>query len=165
MRSRRFWGHPTCHLWLRLEKVGFRRSRGTLRRGPWGPGEVEMEFFFKILDGLDQTPLGTPHMPALASFEKIRFSEVWGTLWQGPWGPDEVKTEFFFSKFLTGLSRLFWGHPTCQLWLRLKKVGFRRSRGPFGGVPGDQVRSKWKNASKFLTGLTIRFKRHPICYI
>ena len=76
--GRRFWGHPTCHLLLGLKKVSFRRSGGTLQRGPWGPAEVEMEIFFKILDGLEQTLLGTPHMPAFTSFEKSQFSEVWG---------------------------------------------------------------------------------------
>ena len=38
---RRFRRHPTCHMLLRFKKVGFWRSRGTLRRGPWGTGEVE----------------------------------------------------------------------------------------------------------------------------
>ena len=42
------------------------------------------------------------------------------------------------SRFLTGLGRHFWGHPTCQLLLCLKKVGFQRSRGPLGGFPGDE---------------------------
>ena len=52
---RRFRRQPTCHMLLRFEKVGFWRSRGTLRRGPWGPGEVEnAKLFFKI-DGLDET--------------------------------------------------------------------------------------------------------------
>ena len=43
--SRRFRRHPTWHLLLHLKKVGFRRSLGTLRRGPWGPGEVKIDFF------------------------------------------------------------------------------------------------------------------------
>ena len=76
--TKHFWGHPTCHLLLGLKKSAFGGLGGTLQRGPWGPAEVEMEFFFKILDGLEQTLLGTPHMPAFASFEKSLFSEVWG---------------------------------------------------------------------------------------
>ena len=47
---------------LRLRKVGFRRSLGTLWRGPWGPGEVKIEFFFKILNGLEQTLPTMPHL-------------------------------------------------------------------------------------------------------
>ena len=56
-----------------FEKSRFSEVWGTLWQGPWGPVEVEMEFFFKILDGLEQMLLGTPHMPAFASFEKSRF--------------------------------------------------------------------------------------------
>ena len=74
-----------------FQKSWFREVSGTLRRGPWGPGEVETEFFFKIFDGHDQTLPMTPHMPPFAS---------------------------------------------------LNKVGFRMSREPFVGVPGDPVRSK-----------------------
>ena len=40
---------------LRSEKVGFWRSRGTLRRGPWGPGEVENAKLFEKLDRLEET--------------------------------------------------------------------------------------------------------------
>ena len=46
---------------LRFEKVGFWRSRGTLRRGPWGPGEVENAKLFLKIYGLDETIPDTPH--------------------------------------------------------------------------------------------------------
>ena len=59
----------------------------------------------------------------------------------------------FFSKFLTGFIRCFQWHPTCHLLLRFKKVGFQRSRGPFGGVPEDPVRSKRNFFFKIFDGL------------
>ena len=86
-----------------FQKRRFSEVSGTLRRGPWGPGEVETEFFFKILDGLDQSLPMTPHMPA---FQKSRFWEVSGTLHGGPWGPGEVETDFF-SQFLMSSIRRF----------------------------------------------------------
>ena len=94
--NRRFRQHPTWHLLLRLRKVGFRGSLGTLRRGPWAPGDVKIDFFFKILNGLEKTLQATPHMAPFASFEKSRFSGALGTLRRGPWGPGEVKIGFFF---------------------------------------------------------------------
>ena len=56
-----------------FEKSRFWEAPGTLRRGPWGPGEVETEKFLKILNGLEQTLQATPHMAPLTSFEKSRF--------------------------------------------------------------------------------------------
>ena len=50
------------------------------KRSPWGPAEVETDFFFKILNRLEQTLQATPHMAPFASFEKSRFSEALGTL-------------------------------------------------------------------------------------
>ena len=49
-----------------FKKSRFSEVSGTLRRGPWGPSEVETEFFFKIFDGLHQT------------LQKSQFSEVSG---------------------------------------------------------------------------------------
>ena len=40
---------------LRFEKVGFWRSWGNLRRGPWGTGEVENAKLFYKIEGLDET--------------------------------------------------------------------------------------------------------------
>ena len=50
-----------------------RRSLGALRRGLWGPGEVDIEFFFKIIDGLEQTLPTMTHLLYSASYEKNRF--------------------------------------------------------------------------------------------
>ena len=88
-----------------------------------------MDFFFKILDRLEQTLLGIPHMPAFASFEKSRFSEVWGTLRRGPWGPGEVKIEIFF-KILDGLEQTLQATPHMAPF-----ASFEKSR--FSEVPGD----------------------------
>ena len=71
----------------------------------------------------------------------------------------------FFSKFLTGFIRCFQWHPTCHLLIPLKKVGFRRSRGPFGQVPGDPVWSKIYFFFKFLMGFIRRFQWHPTCHL
>ena len=46
-----------------FQKSQFSEVSGTLREGPWGPGEVEMTKFFKILNGLDQTLPMIPHVP------------------------------------------------------------------------------------------------------
>ena len=93
-------------------------SLGTLRQGPWGPGEVEPDFFVKIFNGLDQTLPMIPHMPPFASFQKSRFSEVSGTLCRGPWGPGEVETEFFF-KIFDGLDQTL---PMTPLLLKLNGI-------------------------------------------
>ena len=131
-----------------LQKSQFSEVPGTLRQGPWGPGEFETENFFKKFDGLHQMLPMTP----FAVFKKSRFSEVSGTLRQGPWGPSEVETEFFFKI----------SDPICHPLPRFKKVGFRRSRGPFSGVPGDPVRSKWKKNLKICNGLAQTLPMTPL---
>ena len=51
----------SCLLYLALfGKSGYSEVLGTLRQGPWGPGEVKIEIFFKILDDLEHT---LPTMP------------------------------------------------------------------------------------------------------
>ena len=49
-----------------FQKSRFLEVSGTLCRGPWGPGEVETEIFFKICDRLDQT---LPMTPSIANIE------------------------------------------------------------------------------------------------
>ena len=83
-----------------LQKSQFSEVSGTLRQGPWGPGEFETENFFKKFDGLHQMLPMTP----FAVFKKSRFSEVSGTLREGPWGPPEGETAKKF-KILNGLDQ------------------------------------------------------------
>ena len=79
-----------------VSKSRFSDVSGTLHQGPWGPGEVQTIFFFKIFDWLDQTLPMTPHTPPFAAFQRSRFWEVLGTFRRGPLRPGEVETEFFF---------------------------------------------------------------------
>ena len=51
-------------------KSWFWEVSGTLCRGPWGPSEVETEFFSKIFNGLDQTLPMTPLLLKLNGIDK-----------------------------------------------------------------------------------------------
>ena len=114
--ARRFMGHPTEILmeiqacsdashdtphatFCCVSKSRFSDVSGTLHQGPWGPGEVQTIFFFKIFDWLDQTLPMTPHTSPFAAFQRSQFWEVLGTFRRGPWRPGEVETEFFFQNF------------------------------------------------------------------
>ena len=108
-------------------------SLGTLRQGPWGPGEVETEFFSKFSTGLIRRFLWHPTCHLLLRFKKVGFPRSRGPFVGVPGDPVSSK-QIFLSKFSTGSIRRFQWYPTCHLLLRFKKVGFRRSRGPFVGV-------------------------------
>ena len=71
-------------------------------------------------------------------FEKVGFWWSRGFFGGVPGGRVRPKRKKI-SKFLTGLSRCMRRHPTWHLLVHLKKVGFRRSQGPFGHVISSEL--------------------------
>ena len=124
---------------LHFTSNGFWRYQGPFGRGPQGPGEVKIEFFFKILDGLEQTLQATPHMAPFASIEKSRF-------FGGPWGPfggvpgDQVRSKSnFFFKILNGLEQTLQATPHMAPLASLEKSRFSEVPGaPSAGSLGTR---------------------------